>query len=231
MPLRVGWKYARFAFQTVRRRGAWHTLADFSSEVSFDLWHGTRTVLPRELTGLSRAGGELSDAVQYQGANPRTVRELLRQIPQSARSGLFVDLGCGKGRGLILGASAGFTRLLGIEFAAELAEDCRRNLRRCRNAAVPPDAEVRVIDAALFEPPKGTLVVFLYNPFQGRTLERVVGNLERFAAEEGNVIWVVYVNPQGLEVFLKSGFEVEHEIRRGQVVFGVVLRFRQSAAG
>ena len=133
-PLPAAAKYARFAARALRHHGWRHTLADLAAEWWFDLRRGTETFRPRELDQLQIPADAAADGVQYQGANPRLVRELLSLLPASTLSATFVDYGCGKGRVLLLAAEAGFIRLIGVEFAPELATVCEANLRRRRGA-------------------------------------------------------------------------------------------------
>ena len=78
-------------------------------------------------------------------------------------------------------------------------------------------------DAAEYDPPPGPLVAFLYNPFRGETLERVVQNLTRHAAQSRTQLWVVYVNPQELDRFIRIGWRIDHEIQRNETLLGVIL--------
>ena len=204
---------AAFAWRTLRRQGFLETFADLVSEVAFDLRTGCMTLIPS-----SRPSAALpADAVQYQGASPRLVRELFRRLPDQARRGVFVDYGSGKGRGLLLAAEAGFQGLVGVEMDPALVDDCRRNLDR-RGL----DARLCVEDAARFAIPSQVLVAFLYNPFTGSTLTEVARRLADHA--ERHPVWVVYVNPVGLDTFLRSGFTVRERVLRGGSAAGVVLR-------
>jgi len=64
--------------------------------------------------------------------------------------------------------------------------------------------ELHTMDAVRFQPPEGPLVVFLYNPFVGLTLERVVQRLADHATR--SPVHVVYINPRGRSAFLDHGF-------------------------
>jgi SAM-dependent methyltransferase len=205
--------FAGFAWRTLRRQGLRETLADLASEVAFDLRMGCVTMIPSPRP----AAALPTDAVQYQGASPRLVRDLFRRLPDEARRGVFVDYGSGKGRGLLLAAEAGFQGLVGVEMDPALVADCRRNLDR-RGL----DARLCVEDAARFEIPSQPLAAFLYNPFTGPTLAEVTQRLALHA--ERHPVWVVYVNPVGLETFLRSGFTVRERVLRGGSAAGVVLQ-------
>lgn len=220
----LGLKYARFALHTLQTIGWRRTIGNFAAEIAFDLKYGTRTWLPHDLSRLETTAGSKTDGVQYQGTNPRLARRLLSQLPPEARSAHFVDYGCGKGRGLLLGIEAGFQWLTGVEFAPQLAEQGRANLSRAKRLPPVPMPSIKVMDAAEYHPPSGPLVAFLYNPFRGETLERVVQNLTRHAAQSKTSVWVVYVNPQELERFVRCGWTTDHEFRTKEALLGVILR-------
>jgi predicted RNA methylase len=168
------------------------------------------------------SGGNRTEAVQYQGVSPRLVKALFRRLPREAFLAPFIDLGAGKGRVLILAARAGFPRRIGVEFAAPLAFLCRRNLDQ---AGV--QADVVEQDAADFRLPAGPLVVFLYNPFHGATLARVVERLREHAGR--HPVWVLYVNPLGLETFTRAGFVVVHRLCRRGYLAAVQLHVPRAA--
>lgn len=217
-------KYLGFAWKTVRSQGLAAAVRDLGSEVAFDFKYGTRTWRPRDIAQLETAVGSREDAVQYQGASPRLVRLLLAQLPHSLRDAWYVDYGCGKGRGLLLGMEAGFTRLAGVEFAPELAEECRTNLARARQFSAIPRPAVEVMDAAQYTPPNGPLVAFLYNPFHGETMRRVANRLTLRAHSSDSPTWVVYVNPQDLDQFSSLGWKTVTEVRRNDQLMGSILR-------
>jgi SAM-dependent methyltransferase len=218
-------KYAACAVRTVRTQGVWHTLADLLAELMFDWRHGIRAWLPVETagTGDGLATSWRRDAVQYQGASPRAARDLFRRLPAVFEGAQFIDYGCGKGRGLLLGAEAGFRRLIGVEADQELVSACTRNLDRARGIHSLPPFEFQVVwmDAAGFTPPPGAAVCFLYNPFAGATLKSVARVLRQHA--DSFPVAILYLNPEGLSVFTNLGFVVREEILRKGKRIGALL--------
>jgi hypothetical protein len=112
---------------------------------------------------------------------PCPVDAVLRTVEQAAirRSDVFVDVGSGVGRAgalvhLLTGAS-----VIGLEVQHGLvlaARDLARRLRLSRVSTVEGDASTLTGRAAAL----GT-VFFLYCPFSGNRLERVLANLEPLA--------------------------------------------------
>nr|WP_294520734.1 class I SAM-dependent methyltransferase [uncultured Rhodopila sp.] len=110
----------------------------------------------------------------------------------------FVDLGCGKGRALILAAQLRFRRLIGVEIVPALADIARANLARLGVAA-----EVQTADAARFVFPPGPVVLFLFNPFKAATLGAVI---EALRAAPGPELVVIYYAPDHGKLLDASGF-------------------------
>ncbi|MBC5810050.1 MAG: hypothetical protein GIW95_04225, partial [Candidatus Eremiobacteraeota bacterium] len=84
--------------------------------------------------------------------------------------------------------------------------------------------DVRVVwqDALDWKPPKGDVVVFMYNPFRGAVMDAVVERLGQ--ANHGETI-VLYHTPLERALFERSGrFELIAEFP-----FGLVYRTRSGA--
>jgi Methyltransferase domain len=107
----------------------------------------------------------------------------------------MVDLGCGKGRAILMGAELGFHEVIGVEFQPELARCAAENLRHYRGRRRGA-VSVHRGDAADFPIPPGPLVIFLYNPFRGPVMEAVAENIRHSFAEHPRNIYVLYGYPQ-----------------------------------
>lgn len=161
----------------------------------FDLVHGTDT------SGFVSAGELPADeaasahAVCYAGSQPSLVRLALASLPP-VDTCTFVDLGCGKGRALLVASEFPFRDILGVELSAPLARVA------CRNAALvarrfPQRTAicVAVDDASTFPLPAGDLVLFLYHPFGAELVAKVVEGIEAALAAGRRSIYVIYYNP------------------------------------
>lgn len=228
--LRDAAKYSRFALRSIRAHGLAYCLREIVSDLWFDLRNGTRTFLPQELDLTQAPERVRADAVQYQAASSRLVRRLLNLVPRESRGALFVDMGCGKGRVLLLAAQSGFRTLIGLEMEPGLAAACEQNLSRSGIRLRGVDSRCEICDAAMFEFPKGPIVAFLYNPFRGETLRRVVANLGRRARVDPETVWVIYVNPCELIAFESEGFRVVESVCRDGFLVACVLKYYPRAS-
>lgn len=106
----------------------------------------------------------------------------------------FVDVGSGLGRVAFLAAAYPFKQIVGVEVSPALHEIAKDNRARFLNAS-PRCRDIRLVraDASTWTPPKGDLLVYLYNPFDAE-LMAVFANRLRDAAN-ARKIWVMYHTP------------------------------------
>lgn len=176
----------------------------------FDLEFGVRTsglVAGRHLTAGQRHDRH---ATAYYAVAPSVFRGMivrwrrcrpLAPIDQFT----FIDLGAGMGRAMLLAAEYRFRAVVGVEFHPTLARIGLRNLALWR-AAGRAHAPMRMIcgDAAEFELPQGPCVAFLFNPFGGPVLRRVLRNWSNALAgrpdQSGQQLDILYVNNENESV-------------------------------
>jgi SAM-dependent methyltransferase len=198
------------------------------SGVAVDLWLGARTHglvhNAEQLRGVS-AG---RDPHPYEAVHVHWWRALLPAVPLDRAAATFLDLGCGRGRAMLLAARAGFGTVVGVELDDRLAGAAEANLRRW--ARRHPSAEVRVRvergDAADVVVPDGPALVTVYNPFGPATLTRVLTRL--CARPGGGPLFVAYFNP--VHAAVVDGFPqlVRHAGVEGK---WVLYRLDPAAAG
>ncbi|WP_428540276.1 methyltransferase domain-containing protein [Rhodopila sp.] len=144
----------------------------------------------------------------YLGAQPSIVRRALTAIPDPADCH-FLDLGCGKGRALLVATEFGFASITGVELSATLSAIARRN------AAVfarthPDRTPIHVVtgDALTHRLPQTNLVIFLYNPFHRPLMSQLLLNIEGSIRATGREIYIVYYNPTWADV-LDASYALE----------------------
>ena len=131
----------------------------------------------------------------YAGSQPSLIRTALTALP-ALEDFHFVDLGCGKGRPLLVASEFPFRSITGLEFSPPLAEIARANIEIVRKEYPPrPPMRVEIGDAGDYQFPSGNFVVFLYHPFGQEIMRRVVTAIESALILEDREIYVVYYNP------------------------------------
>jgi SAM-dependent methyltransferase len=166
----------------------------------FDLEFGVRT--SGLIAGRHLNAGQRHDrhATAYYAVAPSVFRGIIvrwRRCRPLAPIDQFtlIDLGAGMGRALLLAAEYPFRAVVGVEFHPTLARIGQRNLAVWR-AAGRARAPVRMIccDAAEYELPPGPCAAFLFNPFGGPVLRRVLRNWSRRLAGRPGQLDILYVN-------------------------------------
>lgn len=167
------------------RMAVWNRLFD-----GFDRRHGTETAAQIGLKQLGVLHPGARYGVRYQAIDPGVFRRALRLIQAEIEPGdfTFVDLGCGKGRAVILAWEYGFREIVGVDISPSLVDCARRNLARTHTG----NARIVCQNASAFQFPPGNLVVYLFHPFTGPVFRQTMGNLCRSASGD---VWLVYINP------------------------------------
>ena len=154
----------------------------------FDLAHNVDT--SGFIPGEQVPGNSPSDlySTAYYGISPSSLAAALELLPEPATGFTFVDLGCGKGRALLVAAQFDFTKLLGLEISPELCRIAESNTR------TTPRIEIRQQDVVTLAFPATPLVIFLYHPFLAPILRRVLANLERHHRTNPHPTYLLYAN-------------------------------------
>jgi SAM-dependent methyltransferase len=135
------------------------------------------------------------DASPYFPTRGRAFKRLLAHLHAPAGS-TFVDLGCGKGKVLLLASRSRFSRVVGVEFSATLCNIARRNVQRySHRVSTTPQIDIVCCDAAqyVFRPDEN--VFFMFHPFGATVMERVIDNLQRSLSETPRPVWIIYTLP------------------------------------
>ena len=161
----------------------------------YDRANGTRTsgMLPNFLI----SPGEPIDAptTSYSATQPSIIRTALAAIP-APRNCQFVDIGCGKGRPLLVATEFGFPAITGVELSPALSRIARRNAEIFARAH-PERTRIGVVtgDALQYRLPEQKLVIFLYRPFDLAPTERLVANIEASLRAAPRDLYIVSYNP------------------------------------
>lgn len=179
-------------------------LFDFGYDAHQAIETGT-VLLPAQL---HLVGENASHAMQYEPTPVKLFGYLLRRLARhfDFSQFVFVDIGSGKGRTLLLAAEGPFLRVEGVELAETLHRTALRNIRQVnsngrRNAPIVLHSQ----DASTYCFPDTPLLIYLFNPFDAFVLDQFHSNLKRSLEENPRECVVLYVNSKHREVFDLSG--------------------------
>jgi SAM-dependent methyltransferase len=198
--------------QSVARQGWRQTLRTFTAEmwgflrestpdqrrrrygdVEYDWDHGVDTT-SATVHWRDRLLGVFHSA--YLPTEPALFHEMLQTLAIDFTGFVFIDLGSGKGRTLLMAADYPFRRIVGVELLPALHGVAQENLRKHTSAAQKCCAlEAICGDACEFEFPAEPTVLYLFNPLPEAELATVIENLERSLEAHPRKVFVLYHNP------------------------------------
>lgn len=127
---------------------------------------------------------------------------ILEESPFRLTDYAFVDIGCGKGRVVLLASEYAFREVTGVELNPQLAFTARRNLRRwMRRKRACPNVRILNGDALSFPLPDGPVVLFFFNSFEEQMVRMWLDSLVEAAATRSAPIDLIYLHPEHHEVF------------------------------
>ena len=205
----------RMAFSPFRERGVYQTLRSLRAVLyarrqeraeGFDRRYGTDTDRRITCADLRAEGPDVPPLWRYWPTLQRPFRRLLGAADVRAEEFVFVDLGSGKGRVLLLASDLPFLRIVGVELSPALHAVAMRNLRAYRSPRQRCTRfELVLTDAADYQPPVENLLVYLFQPFPRETLAAVLANLERSLAQHPRRVLIAYLNPLFHDLIIDTG--------------------------
>lgn len=184
----------------------------------FDIAHGTETsgllsgnVIARGTTHVA------TDLTAYYGIAPSILRSLLdlwlRELHPLApiERTIFLDVGAGKGRAMLLASEYPFLRVEGIELNPKLADIARRNIsiwEKTQQSTMLAPLTLHEDDATRMLLPHEPLLAHLFHPFEDKLLRRFLRHVEKDLTAHSRPFDLFYVNAEHDSLLDKHpGFE------------------------
>lgn len=172
----------------------------------FDQLHGTDTsglIEGREIVRGTDA--KLEHLTAYYGIAPSILRSLLdiwlqRTAPQAPiERTVFLDVGAGKGRAMLLASELPFLRVEGVELNPDLARIAENNIALW----LQDDTAERLAPITLYHadatqhllPPEPT-IAFLFHPFEAPVLRNFLRHVDRSLAVQPRPFDLIYANAE-----------------------------------
>lgn len=167
-----------------------------SANREYDHRFGVDTYAEQSVAELGVVGSSASQGYKYGPVWEETFRLAMSCVDAPLEDHVFVDIGSGKGKALLLASEYPFQRIVGVELSPALHRIALANTARYTS----PTQRCRSIesvcqDAVGFVFPTFPLVVFMFQPFGPQLLGQVLDRLERSLADHPRLCWLIYINP------------------------------------
>lgn len=194
-------------------------------EIRGELKYKLDTTGVQDVHDMKLQGSHRYDAEVYQGASYYLLEKLFTHIHSIGNFKSIIDFGAGKGRVMIVAAAHGFKRITGVEFAAGIWEQGVQTIERLKNNY--PDTIFLPLfeNAAQHRIDDETQVFFFFNPFKEPVMRKVADNIIASGKRRPRKLYVLYVNPQLKQLFLKKGFKEIFYLKPMNYVEASILLF------
>jgi hypothetical protein len=181
-------------------------LAENQFDASYDRTFGVKTSGLIARKHLDLEGMIKTHAADYSATSPYEFKHIMSRLPINPELYRFVDYGSGKGRVLLLAAEHPFINVRGIEASKSLHRiACSNIVTYPSNLMACHDVKSICGNAADYVPDPGSLVIFMFNPFDQVILDKVLITLSARTAGSSNPSYLIYKNPEHHMIVMHNG--------------------------
>jgi precorrin-6B methylase 2 len=128
----------------------------------------------------------------------------LKLIPLDFKKVTFIDIGSGKGKMLIMAAMFSFKKVIGVELCKNLTELAIINYRKAQSKLRCKNIEFITCNAIDYSIPDEAGIIFLFNPFSGPILSKVLDNIKQSLLRKHRILYIIFINVSYAEHVLNS---------------------------
>jgi SAM-dependent methyltransferase len=217
-------QYINYFFYIAANWGLRIGLFTIFSEVKGEKKYQINSTSFNNLSEFNIKGNQLKHGTEYMPVSYFTIEEMLSRLSNENKTGIFLDIGCGKGRALCVAAHYGFTKLKGIDFAKEMVDVSELNLKKTKDLFPDLNYELSWADVSGLAIDKDVSTIFLFNPFNQKVMELVIEKINDSLKKHPRPIYVLYASPQYIELFYQQGFDVLFRVKKFNYLEGVILK-------
>ncbi len=143
------------------------------------------------------------DAHENQPSSFYDIKKALKKTGLKYSEISMLDVGCGEGRVLNLGMLLNFKKVMGIDLDEPALLKAAENCSKMQEHGFNTSFNVEHADAALFAIPADINLVYMYNPFGEKTMERFLANTINYRTNKDHELYFIYCVPDFVDVFNK----------------------------
>jgi SAM-dependent methyltransferase len=142
------------------------------------------------------------------------VRNALKDL-EPGTADVFVDLGSGKGKALLIAGKLPFKHVIGVELDEKLSESARSNIGQAGGRLKASAVDCITASVLEWPIPDETSVVFMANPFIGHTFRSAIGRIIESYDRRPRTLHIVYLHPWEHDWLMSTGRVVVDNVRSG----------------
>ncbi|HEX5025783.1 MAG TPA: class I SAM-dependent methyltransferase [Agriterribacter sp.] len=195
-----------------------------SNEIKGENKYQIDTSSPIELPDLTVVNGDIKQSSRYEAVNYFILESLLKRLCEITTPLSFTDLGCGKGRAMVVATHYGFTQINGVDFAKEVCKSAQENMQQVISQFPQTKYTVTCKNVVEYDIQPYESVFFMFNPFNDETIFRFLEKVEKSMEQHPRDIYFLYVSPKYIETFFEFEYEPIYRKRKLKWLDGVILK-------
>ncbi len=189
----------------------WNTRVGFFMlyhDIRGALKYGSRkTFVPVPLDRLTLRHADITRSSHYEAVSFYMLEKLFIAFQENFRAKSIIDLGCGKGRVMVVAAHHGFIRVTGIDIAKELCQEAVANMRKTGEKFPGLNWQVLNGNVLNYDIKPDDSVFFMFNPFTEDILLSFLNRLAQSCSLYPRKTWFIYANPQYADILKQNGYK------------------------
>lgn len=114
----------------------------------------------------------------------------------------LIDIGCGKGRVVMLASDLGFRKVMGVELNPALVSIAQQNLAKWQSTDhLCTDIAIHHADALDVPIPESPVLVYFFNSFDAYLTQLLLNRLQALSQTRATPIDIIYTRPEHAELF------------------------------
>lgn len=143
---------------------------------------------------LAELGIEETKGNMYAPTAYSELKKIFRRLPITSND-VFLDLGSGKGRVLLLAGRYPFKKMIGVDIAEALNQVARDNLQKIGGRWKGCEISLVTADARNFEIPGDVTMIYCHNSLTWDGLEKTLSNIQKSLERTPRPLTFIYNNP------------------------------------
>ena len=191
-------------------------------EIRGEKKYGIRTIGIDNLSGVVSVE-DRKHVSMYEPVNYYTSGRLFDYLKPTDYTTTLLDVGCGKGRLLAMGAAYGFSDIIGIDFSKKLCDAAANECRGIKAKYSHISITIECADARHYSIPEKVGVIFLFNPFDAVVMDEFIKNVYESLHRKNRPLKILYANPECKQQWLEAGFKEISSFVKMRYLAGSVL--------
>lgn len=197
-------------FNSLRDKGFSRTFQSVISVIEdfyFEMQYGVSTsrIVKREDLDISERSKEHSE--EYKPTRIRHFRLLIKDLKLPDDS-VFVDMGSGKGRIILIASLLKFKQVIGVEISSQLCQVARNNVAMFEKKLKRPlHIEIVNEDVLQYSIKADENVFYFYKPFDNFVMENIIQRVLKSVIQNPRKVWLIINN------FIPYSTMIENEFK------------------